>query len=78
MLQLYLKLMLLSILNNKIFRYIYILELKKTYITIDNKDNEPIFEILLGFQYLYPDKNMADMETILVLVENFFLDLEKI
>jgi hypothetical protein len=67
--------MLLNILNNKkIVLDIYFI-IKNTYITIDNKDNEPIFEILLGFQYLYPDKNMADMETILVLVENFFLDL---
>jgi Trk K+ transport system NAD-binding subunit len=75
--QLNLKPMYPNILNNKmnkIFRNL--LRLKMTYVTIDNKDNEPIFEILLVFQHLYPDKNMADMETNLVMVENFFDFLE--
>jgi hypothetical protein len=50
---------------------------ENTYVTRDDKDNEPIFEIQMEFQHLYLDKNMADMDTNLVMVDNFYHDLNK-
>ncbi len=52
------------------------IEIENTYVTRDNKGNEPIFEIPLEFQHWYLDKNMVDMDTNLVLVENYWCDLE--
>ena len=46
-------------------------EFGKTYITKDSKDTEPRFEIPWEFPPRYLDKNMADMDTSLVTVENY-------
>ncbi len=48
-----------------------------TYKAINKKDIEPKVEMPLEFQDLYLGKNMVDMDIYLVMVENYYHDLNK-
>jgi hypothetical protein len=53
------------------------IEIETTYITRDNRDNGPMFEIQLGFRRLYLDKNRVEEETKLATAESFYHVLKK-